>query len=36
VLWPRRLYPKLKSDGPLLTQTVAEVHQRLASSLPPA
>jgi hypothetical protein len=36
VLWPKRLYPKLQSDGPLLTQTVAEVHQRLASSLPPA
>jgi hypothetical protein len=35
-LWPKRLYPKLKSDGPLLTQTVAEVHRRLASSLPPA
>lgn len=36
VLWPKRLYPKLTSDGPLLTQTVAEVHRRLASSLPPA
>jgi hypothetical protein len=36
VLWPKRLYPKLKADGPLLTQTVAEVHWRLASSLPPA
>ncbi len=35
-LWPKRLYPKLKADGPLLTQTVAEVHRRLASSLPPA
>jgi hypothetical protein len=35
-LWPKRLYPKLKSDGPLQTQTVAEVHRRLASSLPPA
>jgi hypothetical protein len=36
VLWPKRLYPKLKSDGLLQTQTVAEVHRRLASSLPPA
>jgi hypothetical protein len=36
VLWPKRLYPKLQSDGPLLTQTVAEVHRHLASSLPPA
>ena len=35
-LWPKRLYPKLQADGPLLTQTVAEVHRRLASSLPPA
>ena len=35
-LWPKRLYPKLKADGPLSTQTVAEVHRRLASSLPPA
>ena len=35
-LWPKRLYPKLRADGPLLTQTVAEVHRRLASSLPPA
>lgn len=35
-LWPKRLYPQLKADGPLLTQTVAEVHRRLASSLPPA
>jgi hypothetical protein len=36
VLWPKRLYPRLKSDGPLLPQTVAEVHRCLASSLPPA
>lgn len=35
-LWPKRLYPKLTSDGPFLTQTVAQVHQLLASSLPPA
>jgi hypothetical protein len=35
-LRPKRLYPKLKADGPLLTQTVAEVHRRLGSSLPPA
>ena len=35
-LWPKRLYPKLKADGPLLTETVAEIHRRLASSLPPA
>ena len=35
-LWPKRLYPKLKADGPLAPQTIAEVHRRLASSLPPA
>jgi hypothetical protein len=35
-LWPKRLYPKLKSDGPLPTQTIAEVHRRLATALPPA
>jgi hypothetical protein len=35
-LGPKRLYPKLKADGPLLTPTVADVHRRLASSLPPA
>lgn len=35
-LRPKRLYPKLKADGPLLIQTVAEVHRSLASSLPPA
>ena len=35
-LWPKRLYPKLKADGPLLNETVAEIHRRLASSLPPA
>ena len=35
-LWPKRLYPKLKADGPLLTQTIAEVHRSIATSLPPA
>lgn len=35
-LWPKRLYPRLKTDGPLLPETVAEIHRRLASSLPPA
>jgi hypothetical protein len=34
--WPKRLYPKLKADGPFLNETVAEIHRRLASSLPPA
>jgi hypothetical protein len=35
-LRPKKLYPKLQSDGPLLPQTVAEVHRCLGSSLPPA
>jgi hypothetical protein len=35
-MWPKRLYPKLKADGPFLTETVAEIHRHLASSLPPA
>ena len=35
-LWPKRLYPKLKADGRLLNETVAEIHRRLASCLPPA
>lgn len=35
-LWPKRLYPKLTSGGPLEPETVAELHRRLASSLPSA
>lgn len=34
-LWPKRLNPKLTTHGPLLPQTVADVHRRLASSCPP-
>ena len=26
-LWPRRLYPKLKADGPFRSETVAEIHR---------
>ena len=33
---PKKLYPKLKAEGPFLTETVAEIHRRLAASLPPA
>jgi len=36
VLWPKRLYPKLQADGPLMPDSVAELHERLATSLPPA
>jgi hypothetical protein len=36
VLWPKKLYPKLKADGPVGIETVSEVHRALASALPPA
>jgi hypothetical protein len=36
VLWPKKLYPKLKADGPVETETLIEVHRALASALPPA
>lgn len=35
VLWPKKLYPRLVSDGPLVSH-VAEVHAALARALPPA
>ena len=35
-LWPKKLYPKLKAEGPLEIETLVEIHTRLASSLPPA
>ena len=36
VLWPKKLYPKLNADGPITSQTINEIHQRLAIALPPA
>jgi hypothetical protein len=36
VLWPKRLYPKLRADGSLGMETLIETHRRLASALPPA
>ena len=36
VLWPKKLYPKLKADGPVGIETVSELHRALASALPPA
>ena len=36
VLRPKKLYPKLKADGPVGIETVIEVHRALASALPPA
>jgi hypothetical protein len=35
-LWPKKLYPQLKADGPLAAQMIAEIHRRLAGSLPSA
>jgi hypothetical protein len=35
-LWPKKLYPKLKAEGPLGIETLVDIHSRLASSLPPA
>ena len=35
-LWPKKLYPKLRSDGPVDVDTIALIHRRLASALPPA
>ncbi len=35
-LWPRRLYPKLRAEGPLDHATIGNVHRLLASALPPA
>jgi hypothetical protein len=36
VLWPKKLYQKLKADGPVGIETVIEAHRALASALPPA
>jgi hypothetical protein len=35
-LRPKKLYPKLKADGPLDQETIAKVHGLLSSALPPA
>jgi hypothetical protein len=36
VLWPKKLYPQLKTDGPLNATSIAEIHRHLAAALPPA
>ncbi len=33
-LWPKKLYPRLRSDGPVDVDTIALIHRRLASALP--
>jgi hypothetical protein len=35
-LWPKKLYPKLRSHGPLDAETVAGLHRALAAVLKPA
>ena len=36
VLWPKKLYPMLESDGPLSDGDIAALHKRLAELFPPA
>lgn len=36
VVWPKKLYKALATDGPLDIATIGEVHQALAVALPPA
>ncbi len=36
VLWPKKLYPQLQSQGPLASETIADIHRRLAIALPTA
>lgn len=35
-LWPKKLYPKLRSEGPLDAETIGAVHRSLAGVLKPA
>ena len=36
VLWPKKLYPQLRAEGPLSASSIAEIHRHLAAALPPA
>jgi hypothetical protein len=36
VVWPKKLYPKLQSDGPLEASAIDQLHRVLAQALPPA
>lgn len=36
VLWPKKLYARLKQPGDLEAQTVEALHRKLAAALPPA
>ncbi|KAB7740365.1 NERD domain-containing protein [Nostocoides sp. F2B08] len=35
-LWPKKLYTKLQTDGPITVEATAEIHRKLAHALPPA
>lgn len=35
-LWPKKLYPRLRADGPLSIDALATIHSTLAKTLPPA
>jgi hypothetical protein len=35
-LWPKKLYARLTSDGPVDVETIAALHRALATALPPA
>jgi hypothetical protein len=35
-LWPKKLYSKLNGAGPLSSETIVDLHGRLAAALPPA
>lgn len=35
-LWPKKLYPKLKAEGPLGTEALAGVYRTLAAAFPPS
>ena len=35
-LWPKKLYTKLQTDGPISADAAAEIHRKLAQALPPA
>lgn len=36
VLWPKKLYPQLRADGPMQIEKIEEIHRRLAVALVPA
>jgi hypothetical protein len=35
-MWPKKLYLKLHEPGPIERANIDDLHQRLATALPPA